>query len=153
MLVKISVLTPKNKAAEAVEYQKGFFFGMASKKIIEQKVTAHNKFYWVVEANESQTQSLILKTAWADMVTKKFYRELFKAIDRANWLTVKFKKGGAWAMNWVIKRLAVKYKLGDIKDNLKNVAQEENGLIVVTDREEMEKFLQNKTLFEVSYNE
>lgn len=144
---KITVLTPKNKAASNINMLKKTLIGVTRiQNIISEKIVSHNKFYWILAYKDQNDYDKIMKKVFrGEIMIKKFYRTLFKIVDRANKLASKFKKGIEWIRRWMLKTLKKKYQYDESNDlykQIKNMPQEElKEFIKIEDRKEMDKLL------------
>lgn len=144
---KITVLTPKNKAASNVKLLRKTLIGFSRiQNIVTEKVIAHNKFFWVLAyKDEKDFQKISKKVFKGEIMIKKFYARLFKVIDRANKLSDKFSKGIEWIRRKVLKTLKKKYQYdehNDLYNNIKTMSKEDlKEFIKIEDRKEMDKLL------------
>lgn len=145
-LIRITVLTPKNQAAKCIESQKKAMLGHAqSKKVIDQKLIAHNKFYWDVSyETDKEYFDIVAKCSRGEVMIKRFYKTLFKVINRANNLANKFDKGIKWIKSWIIKRIKKIYVNNpDMEEYINNMTDDEmKDYLKIDDRAEMEKLLE-----------
>jgi len=146
MRIRIDIKTPPNQAENCIEKNKKVFLSRKTRDtIIEQGITDHNEFYWVLDLDESQLLSLHKKCHLGETAIKTFYRTLIKTIRRANWLSKKFGKGMKWIRRW-INRKVNKTMRGKDKDEFLHTIesmtdQEINTWIEIEDEEEMKDFL------------
>lgn len=150
--VKIIVRTPKNQAKKCINTQRNALLSYKlSKLIIEEKVVAHNKFYWVLCTNtDKDYDDLLLRVAKGEILIKKFYKMLFSIMDRCNKLLNKWAKGWMWAKRWVTSKLRKLYKGSDTNEMLTQIEamteEEWKDFFNVTDREEMKKLMSGELI-------
>jgi len=144
MKVKILCKTPKNQAKKCIESHKKAIVGlMKAKDIVEQKITKHNEFYWILKVEDDAEYHKVMKScAKGEILIKRFYGTLMKLIARANFLCNKLDKKLLWARRWIIKRLK---KIGENTEMIQKIEtmsdEELKDFMDVTDKEEMEKLL------------
>jgi len=147
MKVKVNVKTPKNQADKCIKTQKAAILGHSqSQKILEEEVVSDHEFYWVLQLDNPKEYTKILeKAARGEMIIKKFYRTLFKLIDRANKLSDKFGKGVGWIRRWIIRKVKKQQEKGGDDSIIQQIQEMSDGelrdFIKVTDRAELEKLL------------
>lgn len=148
MKIKVTVNTPKKQAAQCMKTQKKAYLGFkASKKVIKEELVNDAQFYWVLEIEPKDTKGLYKNAARGELMIRKFYRGLFKIIDRCNKIQKKTGKGAKWLKRQLIKRLKKQTEHSPDDDNeliknIDNMSDDEfKDFIVVHDREPMEKLL------------
>ena len=152
MKVKVSVKTPKNQAEKCIKTQRAAILGYSqSKKVLEEKVVSDHEFYWIVQVDDPKEYAKILeKAARGEMTIRKFYRTLFKLIDRANKLADKFGKGVSWIRRWIIRKVKKQQEKGgddSIIQQIESMSDDElRDFIKVTDRAELEKLLSGELI-------
>ena len=150
MKIMINVITPKNQARKCIESQKDALVGITKrKKIIEQKVTAHNKFYWIMQVqDQKEYEGIMRKCSLGETLIKKFYSALFKLIRRANSLAAKSSKGISYMKRWIKKRLdKVSQNNEAMKQQIDNMTDEDFiDWLKITDEEPMKKMLKGELI-------
>lgn len=149
MKIKLTVLTPKKQAKKSVETMKGSLLGFnLSKRVIEQKVLADNKFHWIMDLkDEKELEKVNKKRVLGEMMIRKFYQILFKNINRCNRLGAKFGKGMGWIKKQLVKRLRKMTKQtqdnhDDFITNIEKMSEPETTeFIKVNDRAAMDELL------------
>jgi hypothetical protein len=70
--IKVKFITPPNQAKKTIDSNKLQVLGFRlSKKVVNQKVTAHNKFFWVIECTEKEARNIDLKCYGAQKKIKE----------------------------------------------------------------------------------
>ena len=153
MKLKILVRTPKGQAKRSLNKLSATLLGYKlEKKIIEKKLINNKSFYWILEADTPKVErEITTKCARGDVITREFFKAVFKIIRRANKVASKFKKGGAWAKRWVLKKLRkqnpVEYRENDMYKYIEDTPEDD--FLVVKDQEAMDRFLAQKELISV----
>lgn len=146
MKVKITINTPRNQAEKSMATNRAALLGIKhGKKIIEEKLVAHNQFYWVLDVGPDDMQDIAKRCVRGEYVIRKFYSVLFKLIKRANRIATRSRKAGEWIRRWVVKRLK-KMQQDPEQDGLakqfENMPEKEFvDFLKVTDEAEVRSFL------------
>jgi len=143
--LKITVKTPKNQAAKCEKTQRKQLLTIKkANNIITSKVTKHNEFYWIITYKDNkELEKIQQRLALGEIGIKKFYKYLFKIINKANKLAQKFKKGTEWIKRWLIKKIKKTTKDNpELINQIQEMTKDDiNGFITITDKEEMTKLL------------
>lgn len=146
--IKITVLTPKNQAEKAMKKQRDALLGFKKqKKILEEKLVSHNKFYWIIPVDdEKDLVKITTRLSKGEIKIKQFYRTLIKLLDRANKLASKFKKGLSWVRRWIVKKLK-KDKQTDYAKQINQMDNQElKNFIKIDDREEIIELMKKELI-------
>lgn len=152
MKVKITVNTPPNQAEKSMETQKNALLGIKTKtKVIEQKATRHNQFYWIMEIGPDEMQGITKKCARGEAIIRKFYKVLFKLIKRANRIAEKSGRAAKWIKRWIVKRIKKISAPGEKQDGLANQIEgmtddEMASYIKISDKPEMDELLNGELI-------
>lgn len=152
MKLKITVWTPKNQAEKSMATNRMALLGIKhTRKVVEEKLVAHNQFYWVLEVKPDDVLDITRKCAKGEITIRKFYSVIFKLIKRANRIAEKSSKAGAWLKRWVIKRLKKMSQGQQENDGLvqqfENMNDDEfNDFIKINDEAEMRAFLEGELI-------
>lgn len=148
MRVRVTVLTPKNQAERCVKTQRRALLGYSKDYVVlEEKVVSDHEFFWVVEVDSPSGYAKILEKATrGEVLIRKFYRSLFKLIDRGNKLANKFGKGLGWVRKWIVRKIR-KSAEGDLVEQIEGMSDDEfKDFLKVTDRADLELLFEKKLI-------
>ena len=141
--LKITCMTPNNRAYQGEKMlREGALKAVGD--IVSTVVTAHNKFYWIVEVDDKRFNEIPLKLAKAEVQIKKFYRTFITVIGRANHLIGKADWTSKMVTNWIIKKWVKIYGTKEkYPDNLKDKDDTQlKEYLKINDKKEFEEFLE-----------
>lgn len=145
MKVKITVLTPKNKAKGTEKSLKTGIVGLS--KPLETKLVAHNKFYWIVEIEEDKKKekklnNLVSRCAKAEVLTKKGLQWTLKTFGWANKQIAKGNRGVSKVKKMLSKRMRKAEMPEEDIEKINNMSDDEFiKHVKIEDREEIEALL------------
>jgi len=150
MNIRLNIKTPANQAHRCINTLKIQLVGLkGSKKIIKEAITSHKSFYWILKIDdEKELKQITYKAAMGEVTIKKFYRSLFKLLNKANKLAKKFQKGAEWIKRWIRKTARKRFGEGsEALTKIEEMSDEEiTDYIKIDDEEEMREFLDNEII-------
>jgi len=158
LILKVTVRTPKRQAESCMRTQLNAMLGLSTKrKLLKQELVSEQEFYWIIDIPDKDYPQVIKNANKGELIIKKFYSMLFKAIHRLNQLQGKFNKGAVWLKRMLLKRLTKDVKNDKNSEGMaaeiNKMTDEELGTFIeINDRESMQQLLAGRLIEVTAYD-